>query len=187
MTADLDRQTLDRYLPFIRMRVRQLELDPRLRGRLGESDLVNDAVVKALAAWDGRRGQSEGELLRWLQAVVHDACVDAIRYHTAGKRDVARERVLEAARNESSASLREYLEAATSGPSKQAMRQEALLRLAEAVAGLPDDQRDVVILHYLLGSKLADIAAELGKPEGTVGYLLFVARRTLKDQLRALE
>jgi RNA polymerase sigma-70 factor (ECF subfamily) len=187
MTAELDRDTIDRYLPFIRMRVRQLELDPRLRGRLGESDLVNDAVVKALAGWDGRRGQTEGELLRWLQAVVHDACVDAIRFHTAGKRDVARERVLEAARNESSASIREYLAAATSSPSKHAMRHEALLRLAGAVDALPGDQRDVVILHYLLGAKVADIADRVGKPEGTVGYLLFVARRTLKDQLRALE
>src|SRR5262245_41197642 len=174
MTADLDRRALDRYLPFIRMRVRQLELDPRLRGRLGESDLVNDAVVRALAGWDGRRGQSEGELLRWLQAVVHDACVDAVRFHTAGKRDVARERMLEAVRHESSASLREYLATDTSTPSKRAVRHEALLRLAEAVDELPDEQRDVVILHYLLGAKVAEVADRLGKPEGTVGYLLFV-------------
>jgi RNA polymerase sigma-70 factor (ECF subfamily) len=187
MTADTDRRSIDRYLPFIRMRVRQMELDPRLRGRLGESDLVNDAVVKALAAWDGRRGQSEGELLRWLQSVVHDVCVDAVRFHTAGKRDVGRERVLAAARDESAASLRDYLAADTSTPSKRAARHERLLRLAGAVDALPDDQRDVVILHYLLGAKVGEIADRVGKPEGTVGYLLFVARKALKGRLHALE
>ena len=48
---------------------------------------------------------------------------------------------------------------------------------------LPPDERDVVLLHYLLGAPIAEIAARLGRPEGTVGYWLFCARRALKGKL----
>jgi hypothetical protein len=39
----------------------------------------------------------------------------------------------------------------------------------------------------ILGARLAEISGRVGKPEGTVGYLLFLARKSLKDELRDLE
>lgn len=183
MSLPPDPAVLDRYRPFIRMRVRQLELNPRLRGRVGESDLVGEAVLRAVAGWAGFRGRTEAELLGWLQCVVHDVYVDAVRHHTARKRDIGRENLVRVAHDESSASLAAYFGADSATPSREAARREQLLRLAATIDDLPANQRDVVILHYLLGCKLGEIAGRLGKPEGTVAYWLFLARKTLKSRL----
>jgi RNA polymerase sigma-70 factor (ECF subfamily) len=62
------------------------------------------------------------------------------------------------------------------------MRVEQLLRLAEEVAKLPDEQRDAVVLHHLQGWSLAKLAGHLQRSEAAVAGLL---RRGLK-KLREL-
>jgi RNA polymerase sigma-70 factor (ECF subfamily) len=37
-----------------------------------------------------------------------------------------------------------------------------------AVAALPADQREAVVLHHVLGFSLKEVAAIVGSPEGTV-------------------
>ena len=69
-----------------------------------------------------------------------------------------------------------------SSPSERVGHEEQLLRLAAALARLPDDQRVVVELHHLKQDAVADIARRLGKTEAAVAGLL---RRGLK-KLREL-
>ena len=61
-------------------------------------------------------------------------------------------------------------------------RQEQLLRLARALAQLPDDQRTAVELHHLRDGPVAEIARQMGRTEAAVAGLL---RRGLK-RLREL-
>jgi RNA polymerase sigma-70 factor (ECF subfamily) len=67
-----------------------------------------------------------------------------------------------------------------SSPSQQAMRQEQSLRLAEALATLPELQREVLLLKHCEGWSLDAIAEHLGRTPAAVASLL---RRGLK-QLR---
>src|SRR5262249_33848938 len=98
------------------------------------------------------------------------------------KRDVTRQQSLEAALEGSSSRLQSWLAAEQSSPSQQAQRNEQGVRLAQALAGLPEPQREALVLRHLEGWSLADIAGRMGRsPAAVVGLL----QRGLK-KLRAL-
>jgi RNA polymerase sigma-70 factor (ECF subfamily) len=60
---------------------------------------------------------------------------------------------------------------------------EQLLRLAEALKQLPDDQRNAVVWHHLQGRPLAEIAHDLDRSRGAVGALLLRAMKKLRQLL----
>jgi RNA polymerase sigma-70 factor (sigma-E family) len=55
--------------------------------------------------------------------------------------------------------------------------------IVTALAEIDEQQREVVVLHYLADLGVAEIAAELGVPEGTVKSRLFRARTKLAHLL----
>ena len=55
--------------------------------------------------------------------------------------------------------------------------------LAEALAGLPAEQRRIFVLRELVGLSYDEIADETGTTVGSVQMLLFRARRSLREQL----
>lgn len=59
------------------------------------------------------------------------------------------------------------------------------LALAQAVAGLPVYLRELFELRYTHGLPLAECAARLGRPLGTVKYQLHIAREHLRFRLNA--
>jgi RNA polymerase sigma-70 factor (ECF subfamily) len=103
------------------------------------------------------------------------------------KRDVARERSLDATLDESSCRLSAWLAAEQSSPSQRAVKGEQLLDLATAVAQLPDDQRDAVVLHHLQGWSLAELAGHLGRSQPAVAGLLHRGLKKLRELLQERE
>ena len=67
-----------------------------------------------------------------------------------------------------------------------AERGELKSRLAEAIAGLNERQRSVVLLHDVEGFQHAEIGAMLGIPEGTCRSDLHHARNALRRALQNL-
>ena len=65
-----------------------------------------------------------------------------------------------------------------------ASQNEQLLRLAAALARIPDAQREAVVLHHLQEWPLAEVAEQLGRSESAVAGLL---HRGLKSLRRMLE
>jgi RNA polymerase sigma-70 factor (ECF subfamily) len=177
------RWPLERYRSWLRLQVRQLQLDPRLRRRFDGSDLVQEALLRAHANLEGFRGSTEAELLAWLQEILGNALADEVRKARAQKRDVALERELEGILKESSARLEAFLAARQPSPGEQAERHELLLRIAAALAQLPEAQRDAVVARDLLGTSLAETAEQLGKSERAVAGLLLRGRRKLRELL----
>jgi RNA polymerase sigma factor (sigma-70 family) len=100
-----------------------------------------------------------------------------------GKRDVARERSLEAALDESSARIEFWLQAVQSSPSQKAQRMEDLLRLAKALVELPEGQREAVVLHCWQGKTLAQVASQLGRTSPAVAGLLQRGLKSLRTLL----
>ncbi|HET8658131.1 MAG TPA: sigma factor-like helix-turn-helix DNA-binding protein [Micromonosporaceae bacterium] len=55
--------------------------------------------------------------------------------------------------------------------------------LVHALRQIPADQRRAIVLHHLVGLSVAEIAVEVGSPEGTVKARLSRGRRALAAQL----
>jgi len=72
-------------------------------------------------------------------------------------------------------------------PEGVALRRERAVALWQAVDGLSDAHRVVVLLRYQQGLSYSEIAQTLGIGEGTVKSRLYYAHRKLKEQLQAAE
>jgi len=71
----------------------------------------------------------------------------------------------------------------TPSPEQETERNELRESLAEALATLPEVQREIVLLHDLEGWKHREIADRLGIPSGTVRSHLHFARKALREAL----
>ncbi|HEV2950283.1 MAG TPA: sigma-70 family RNA polymerase sigma factor [Gemmataceae bacterium] len=109
---------------------------------------------------------------------------DAHRAQHRAKRDIGREHSLEAALNDSSSKLESLLAAPQSSPSQRASRQEQLVRLADALAQLPEDQRQAVVRKHLQGETVAAIAHDMGRTETAIGGLLRRGMARLRELLK---
>ena len=69
-------------------------------------------------------------------------------------------------------------------PSQNAIRKEQGLRLAEALAQLPELQREALVLKHCEGWSLADIGQHLGRSRAAVASLLRRGLQQLREHLR---
>lgn len=170
---------LDRFREYLRLLAR-LHLDPRLRSKLDASDIVQQTLVRAHHASGQFRGSTDAELAGWLRRILANTMADALRKFRC---ELAHEHPLQKALDESSARMEAWLTRDQEPPSAEASRHEEAVRLAEALASLPDDQRSVVELHHLQGLSLADVAARLDRTEASVAGLLRRGRSRLRELL----
>lgn len=181
-----EQHSLERYGDYLRLLAR-LQLSPRLQSKLDASDVVQQALLQAHEGRDQFRGQSEGEWLAWLRAILANALAAAVRRFSAESRDLDRERSLEVDLDQSSSRLEGLLAADQSSPSERAGRTEELVRLAHAMACLPPDQRRVVELHHLKGLPVAEVAKIMDRTRPAVVGLLFRGLKRLRELLREPE
>jgi len=174
-------RSLDEYREYLVMLAR-VQLDPRLREKLDPSDVVQQTLLDAHRKRDQFGGQTEAEKAAWLRQILAHNLVDALRAFGRAKRDVARERSLEAALDQSSQRLATWLAAEQSSPSQQAQRHERAVQLADALAALPEAQREALVLQNWHGWSLAEIGRHMDRSPAAVAGLI---KRGLK-QLRGL-
>src|SRR6266446_10174513 len=183
--ADVPGEALERCREYLCLLAR-LHLDHRLQGKLDPADVVQQTLMRAHEKRDQFRGRTDAELTAWLRQILVNNLAEAVRRFAAESRDVARERSLEASLEESSARLESWFAADQSSPSQRFMRQEQGIRLADALAELPDDQRRAVELHHLKGYSVAEVGELMDRSRPAVVGLLFRGlkklRQLLKDQ-----
>jgi RNA polymerase sigma-70 factor (ECF subfamily) len=177
-----DRLSLERFRDYLALLAR-VQMDARLRTRLNPSDIVQQTLLEAHRRREQFRGQTDAELAGWLRQMLVHNVVDAGRALGQAKRDAALERSLDAALEHSSARLRALLAAEQSSPSQRAVRHEQWLRVADALAQLPEPQREAIVRHYLQALPLAEVARQLGRSEPAVAGLLHRGLNKLRELL----
>jgi RNA polymerase sigma-70 factor (ECF subfamily) len=178
-------QLLERYRNYLTLLAR-LELGRQLQPKLDDSDLVQETFLKAHRDFAAFRGSTEAELLAWLRQILAGTLANLLRHYLGTRRrDVRLERRLADELEASSQQLDRGLPAPHSSPSQRAARREQAVLLADALGQLPADYREVIILRYLQGLPLADVAGRLNRTVDSVKKLwtraLVQLRRTLGE------
>jgi RNA polymerase sigma-70 factor (ECF subfamily) len=141
-------------------------------------------MLEACRALPQFRGRTEAELAAWLrQILAHVLAHEIRRYRGTQQRDLDRELSLDQEMDQSSRRLGEVLAASGSSPSQQAERHEQEILLAEVLARLPDDYREVIVLRHLENLPHEEVARRMGRSAGAVRMLWVRALAQLRQEL----
>ena len=158
------------------------ELDPDLRAKGGASDLVQETFLEAQNDFAQFKGNSEDELRAWLrQILLHNLANFTRRYRATAKRRLGREVALEV--SGSSADREGGLTLDALSPSGLAMEEEQAQALRWALERLPDDYRQVILLHYQEQRPFEDIAPLMHRSYEAVRSLWARAIRRLRHEM----
>jgi RNA polymerase sigma-70 factor (ECF subfamily) len=172
-------RALEEFRSYLLLLAR-MQLDPGPRNRIDPSDIVQQTLLEAHAKADQFRGD-DSALAAWLRQALVNNLRDAWRALHKEKRDIRREQALPEAVEQSAVRLQDMLAAAQSSPSAHAVRNEELLRLADALTQLPEAQREAIVLHHLQGCSLAETAHRLDKTDAAVAGLLHRGLKKLRE------
>lgn len=182
-----DRGALGALLEFYRSYLRllaRLSIDDRLQGKADASDVVQETFLQAHRAFAQFRGTTEGELIAWLRQILGSRVAKLVRrYQLTQSRDINLERALDADLDQSSRALGEGLIAHQTTASQHASRREQAVLLANALEQLPDDYRQVIVLHHLQALPFAEVARRMQRTAGAVEKLWIRALMQLRGLL----
>jgi RNA polymerase sigma-70 factor, ECF subfamily len=173
---------IERFRSYLLLLAR-IKLDRKVRGKLDASDVVQQTLLEAHEAMESFRGDDTAAQAAWLRQILARNLANAVRDLTRAKRDVRKDRALQMDLDASASQLEGWLAADQSSPSQKLERHDRALRLAEALAQLPEAQRDAVVLRHFQGLPLADIAEQLDCTTAAVTGLL---QRGLKNLRKTL-
>ena len=139
-------------------------LAPHLRGKVDVSGVVQVTLTEACRAATG-----EGDERGLLRRLLANNLRDEVRKARARKRGGGQETPLDG-------------DVADDAPSPESLaaHAERLKRLGEALAALPEAQRQAVALRYLDGLPVASVAERMGKSVPAVAGLLFRGLEALR-------
>jgi RNA polymerase sigma-70 factor (ECF subfamily) len=153
------------------------------QAKMGASDLVQQAMMQAVQAFEQFRGETEEELMAWLRQILVRHLCHVDRDLHRDKRDIRREHSMEQQLAASSMRIQNLLAGDGPTPSQNIMLGEHILRLSEAIDRLPEAQGEAIRLHYIEGLKLSEVAEQIGKTSGAVAGLMHRGMKTLRSQL----
>jgi RNA polymerase sigma-70 factor (ECF subfamily) len=175
----LDR-LLESYRNYLRLLART-GIDASLRGKADPSDLVQETLLKAHQHFDQFQGGTEAELVGWLRQILARNLADlSRRFKSAGARAVRREQSLDDFHGSASRAVLQLVSPNGHSPSQSAQRRELSLVLADALAELTPDYREVLVLRTLEGRDWEEVARVMGRSAGAVRLLWARALQKLR-------
>jgi RNA polymerase sigma-70 factor (ECF subfamily) len=161
-----------------------LQISRRLQSKVDAADLIQETFLQAHKHFASFRGTSEGELMAWLRQILSTTLANLVRhYYARQRRDVRLEQDLAAELEDSSRIMDRALLAKQSSPSERAARREQAVLLANALARLRTEYRDVIVLRHLEGLKFAEVARRMGRTIDSVKKMWTPALAELRAAL----
>ncbi len=179
---------LQLYCSYLKL-LATTQLDQKLRRRISPSDIVQETLFEAHRDFAQFRGSSESEFVSWLRRILVNNLARVVEKHVlAEKRDVRREVSLEAmgaSLERSTARLVSVLAENGTSPSSDAERNEHAIALADELAKLSPDYREVIVLRHLEGLPFNDVAERMQRSPGAVRMLWVRSVAQLRVRLEA--
>lgn len=178
-------QLFGRYHGYLHVLARG-QLGRHLRTKCDPSDVVQQTLLEAHRDFGAFQGSHEPELLAWLRRILAHNLYNEARRFAAQQRDAAREVSLEqvaAGVEHSSVCLGKGIAAEGLSPSAVASQKESAVRLAEALARLPEDYQSVLILRIFEELPAEEVAERMGRSAGAVRMLQMRALVALREEM----
>mgnify|MGYP001823912861 CR=1 FL=1 len=179
-----DRASLERL--FVQHRdylkhVVRLRMDQRLQQRVDASDIVQETHLEALRRVDEYVRKPVLSLRLWLRQIACDRLVMAQREHLAAqKRSLHQETCLP---DDLSVGVAQQLVAGAASPSMVLSQKEVARLVREAVAGLDEDDREIILLHSFEGLTSTESSQLLGIEPAAARKRFGRALRRLQEKL----
>ena len=173
---------LDHYRGSLRDQAR-FQLRERLNTRVDHSDIVQETFLEASRDFPGFKGTSVAEWEGWLRKILDNNVAEAVRRHDhVRKRTVRVERPIDAV-NSNGASIGQGLAMDQTTVSRQVMRAEEIVELNAAIDSMVSNQREAILLRYLEGMSLNQMAEHFDRSEAAVASLLQRGIESLRCRL----
>lgn len=156
------------HLPGVEAYLR-LSMGPQMRARESAADLVQSLCREVLADLSGFEYRGEAAFRHWLYTQARHKLIDHHRHLAAAKRNPAREQPLD---QRSSAALLDCYGVMCT-PSRDLAAREDVARIERSFDQLPEDYREAIVLHRMVGLSHAEIARQMQRSEGAVRNLLY--------------
>lgn len=162
----MDSRELGPLLESFRPRLKRmvsLRLDPRVRRRVDSSDILQEAFVEVTRRLEEYRADPRLPFFLWVRLVTAQKLVDLHRHHVeAEKRDVRRELLDGALAPATSISLARAIVDQSLTPSQALIREEQQQRLREALEGMKEIDREILMLRHFERLSNEECAQVLG-------------------------
>ncbi|MCR4411595.1 MAG: RNA polymerase sigma factor [Thermoguttaceae bacterium] len=172
------------YLEF----VARAQVESWLRAKVDASDLVQQTLLEACRDFARFEGATEREWLVWLRRILdHNAADFVRRYGRAAKRQVGREVPFgDLAGSEAGGGAQEPA-APVASPSQEFLRADTELRVAAALAELPPDYQEVIVLRNLQRLPFDEVGQRMNRSRPAVQMLWMRAIKRLRAILERRE
>ncbi len=181
---------LSLYSNYLKI-IAQSQLDRRIRRRVSPSDIVQETLFEAHRDFSDFRGVTNAEFVGWLRRIlVHNLMRVSEKHLQADKRDVRREvyiHRLHASVEHSNSRFEQVLAGRFESPSTELGRHERMRLLADAIAELPEEKRQVIVLRHIEGLPFAEIAIQMERTSGACRMLWLRAMDQLRSRLEEAE
>ena len=186
-----DMRALAEVLERNRERLKQMvrtRLDPRLRGRLDPSDVIQEAYLDAARRLPEYVRDPAVPFFLWLRKLTAQRLIDLHRQHLGAKmRDAGLEVSLYSGAfpQASSLSLAAQLLGRFSSPSRAAMRAEIQIRVQEALNSMDAIDREILALRHFEMLTNGEVAQVLGIKNTTASNRYVRALKRLTEVLES--
>jgi RNA polymerase sigma-70 factor (ECF subfamily) len=176
-------QLLGAFRNYLKL-LAQTSLRAALRSKADPSDVAQETMLRAARHFDQFRGVTEAELASWLRQILARYLANLARhYQVAGARRIDRECSLENLLAASSAALGQLSVGSEGSPSRVAQRRELSVILADALAELPVDYREVIVLHNLEELDWSEVGQRMDRTPAAARMLWARALKQLRPLL----
>ena len=150
------------------------QIGQRLRVRVSPSDIVQETMLAAHRDFQKFRGCTEREFMAWLRQVLINTIHRTVDTHLKAKRrDVRREVSIEVLGKMDQSAI-DFLQAFADrgpSPSEPLREREAAVALADQLAKLRPQYREVIVLRNLQGLSFQEVAQRMDRSTNAVRML----------------
>ena len=165
--------------------IAQAQMESWMRAKVDASDIVQETLLEAHRDFRRFKGSTEAEWLAWLRQIVSHNAADVVRrYRGTQKRQQRKELPIRPIDDESfPRGAPEPVDPAAS-PSQLVMGHERQLQVVDALCGLSEDHREVIMLRNLERLPFDEVARRMGRSRPAVQMLWMRAVKKLQRLLK---